>query len=185
MRTIAILTLAGTALFAAACEQQPAVDTNTAAVENEAVTDAAAPANTSAAALPAAVDAETAKTVMHDRHENFEKLGDAMKVIGRELDAGSPDLARVRTNADTIAALAPQLPSWFPAGTGPDAGKTHAKAIVWEQPADFLAKASDFDRAAQAFKTAAQGTDVAAIRTAQGELGKTCKSCHDTYREKD
>ena len=131
----------------------------------------------------AAVDPETAKRLMHDRHENFEKIGDAMKVISRELKTDSPDLPQVRQSADVIATLAPQVPSWFPPGSGPDVGKTEAKAEIWQKPEDFAAKARELNRAAAAFQAATRGNDVAAMRAAQGELGKACKACHDLYRE--
>lgn len=126
---------------------------------------------------------ERAVTLMKERHENFEKIGDAMKVVSRELKGDNPDLPQLRQNADVIATLAPQVPSWFPPGSGPDVGKTEAKAAIWEKPEDFAAKARAFSEAATAFQAAARGTDVAAMRTAQGNLGKTCKACHDLYRE--
>lgn len=128
---------------------------------------------------------EQALALMEERHENYEKIGDAMKVIGRELKGDSPDLAQVRQNADVIANLAPQVKTWFPQGTGPGVGKTDARAEIWQKPEDFAAKARAFEEAAAAFRTAAQGSDVAAIRTAQGNLGKSCKACHDLYRQKD
>lgn len=133
------------------------------------------------AAVP--VDPATAARLMKERHDNYEKIGDAMKVITRELKLDNPDLAQVRQSADTIATLAPQVPSWFPAGTGPEAGKTEAKAEIWQRPEDFRAKAQAFEQAANAFRAAAQGSDVAAMRTAQANLGKSCKACHDLYRE--
>ena len=130
-----------------------------------------------------AIDAETAKRLMNERHENYEKIGDAMKLVTRQLKGDSPNLQQVREGATVIATLAPQVPSWFPAGTGPDVGKTEAKAEIWQRPDDFNAKASDFDRAAKAFHAAAQGGDVVAMRNAHADLGKTCKACHDLYRE--
>ena len=132
-----------------------------------------------------AVDAETAKRLMHERHENYEKIGDAMKLVTRELRGNSPNLQQVREGATVIATLAPQVPSWFPAGTGPDVGKTEARAEIWQRPDDFGAKAGDFDQAAKAFQAAAQGEDVAAMRNAHANLGKTCKACHDLYRAED
>jgi cytochrome c556 len=106
-----------------------------------------------------------------------------MKVISRQLKGDSPDLAQVRQNAGVIATLAPQVQGWFPAGTGPDVGKTEAKAEIWQKPEDFAAKSRDFTQAAQAFQAAANGNDLAAIRAAHGNLGKSCKACHDLYRE--
>jgi cytochrome c556 len=129
------------------------------------------------------LEKQQALALMEERHEGYEKIGDAMKLISRELKAESPNLAQVRTGAATIAELAPKVPGWFPAGTGPDVGKTEARAEIWQKPEDFAAKAQEFREAAAAFNTAAAGSDLGAIRSAQGNLGKSCKGCHDLYRE--
>ena len=126
---------------------------------------------------------EQALALMKQRHEDYEKIGDAMKAVSRELKGENPDLGRVRSGAATIAELAPQVPGWFPAGTGPDVGKTEARAEIWLKPEDFAAKAGAFREAAAAFSTAAQGSDLASIRSAHANLGKSCKGCHDLYRE--
>lgn len=144
------------------------------AVENAIAQTAAAP-----------LEKEQALALMKQRHDNYEKIGDAMKAISRELKADSPDLGKVRAGADTIATLAPQVPTWFPAGTGPEAGKTQAKAEIWAKPDDFSAKAVAFDRAAFAFQAAARGGNLDQVRAAHGDLGKSCKACHDIYRAKD
>ena len=184
MRLVALTALATLSLLTA-CNQSD--DGNATLTEANATGAEAANAvdNAIQEAAGSPLEKEQALKVMHDRHENYEKIGDAMKVIGRELKGDSPDLAQVRQNADVIATLAPQVKTWFPQGTGPDVGKTDAKAEIWQKPDDFEAKARDFETAAAAFKTAAAGNDVAAIRAAQGNLGKSCKACHDLYREKD
>jgi cytochrome c556 len=183
MRLVALTALATLSLTA--CNQSDSGNTSLA----EANATGAEASNVVNAAIEQAagtpLEKEQALKVMHDRHENYEKIGDAMKVIGRELKGDSPDLAQVRQKADVIATLAPQVKTWFPQGTGPDVGKTHAKAEIWQKPDDFAAKARDLETAAAAFKTAAAGNDVAAIRAAQGNLGKSCKACHDLYRRKD
>jgi cytochrome c556 len=185
MRSKAIYGLCAIALVAACREQQDAGQTNdlirsaetrTGAAENISATPSGAP-------LGEPVSAEQAKTIMHERHEGMEEIGDAMKLVSRELKASNPDLARVRDGAATIARLAPQVSGWFPPGTGPDVGKTEAKAEIWQRPEDFAAKRDSFQTAAQRFNAAARGNDLAAIRAAHGELGKSCKACHDPYRE--
>jgi cytochrome c556 len=139
-----------------------------------------------AASLPTqALAGEDAKKLMHDRHENYERFGDSMKVITRELKGDSPDLAEIRKQAGTYTELGPRMLTWFPPGTGPEAGKTEAKAEIWQKPEDFTAKHQAFTQAASAFATAAAGQDIAAIRAAHGNLGKSCKACHDLYREDD
>ena len=157
----------------------------------EALAEANASGNAASAALEnkvqqsdaAPLQKEQALALMKERHENYEKIGDAMKGITRELKGDNPDLGRVRAGAATIAELAPQVPGWFPAGTGPDVGKTEARAEIWQKPEDFAAKARGFREAALSFNTEAQGTDLAAIRAAHADLGKSCKACHDLYRE--
>ena len=160
---------------------------------NEVLADANASGNAASAALEnkiqqseaAPLQKEQALALMKQRHEDYEKIGDAMKVISRELKTEHPNLGQVRTGAATIAELAPKVPSWFPAGTGPDVGKTEARAEIWQKPEDFAAKAQEFQNAALAFSGAAQGTDLGAIRAAQANLGKSCKGCHDLYREEE
>lgn len=163
----------------AACDQPVPVANNAAAPANiaaDAATPAAAPLGTAPASKEAALK------LMHDRHEGMEDIGDATKLISRELKADAPDLARVRDGAATIARLAPEVSAWFPAGTGPDIGKTRAKAEIWQKPEDFAAKRDEFQKQAQAFNAAAQEGDLAATRAAFAELGKSCKACHDSYR---
>lgn len=181
-------------LAAAACALLAACDSQSSnPVENQAEADAALEENRPSALAP--VDApspvgepvarEAALPLMKERHEGMEDIGDAMKLITRELRGDSPDLARVREGAATIARLAPEVSGWFPPGTGPDVAETHAKPEIWQSPEDFAAKRGAFQEAAQAFAAAAQGSDLAAIRAAHGELGKSCKACHDLYRAKD
>lgn len=145
-----------------------------AAVENKVEQSAATP-----------LEKEQALALMKQRHENYEKIGKAMKAISRELKGDSPNLDSVRAGAATIAQLAPQVPTWFPAGTGPDVGKTEARAEIWQKPEDFAGKAKAFREAAAAFEAAARGSDLAAIRSAHADLGKSCKACHDSYREEE
>ncbi|HEU4704915.1 MAG TPA: cytochrome c, partial [Sphingomicrobium sp.] len=91
------------------------------------------------------------------------------------------------THSATVARLAPEVSKWFPPGTGPDVGKTRAKPEIWQKPEDFAAKTRAFQAAAQKFDATARGGDVAAIKAGFGEVGKTCKACHNPYRapEKD
>jgi cytochrome c556 len=129
------------------------------------------------------VSAEEAKKVMHERHEGMEAIGKSTKSIKRELDGSTPDLAVLRTNAGRINDLAQKAAHWFPTGTGPDAGKTGAKAEIWQDPQDFGTKLGGFQKAAQDFNSAASGNDAGAIKTAFGRLGQSCKACHDKYRK--
>ena len=133
------------------------------------------------AMLAVPLSKDRALQVMHARHEGMEAMGDASKAINRTLK-GTPDLAVVRANAAKIAQLSKQASGWFPAGTGPDVGKTGAKPEIWQTPDDFAAKLRNLQAAALAFNSTARGNDLAAINAKFGELGGTCKACHDKYR---
>ncbi len=90
--------------------------------------------------------------------------------------------AAVKAGAAKIADLSVKASNWFQAGTGPDVGKTGAKPANWQHPDDFNAKLTAFQRAAKNFAAVSTGGDAAAAKAAYGDLGKTCKACHDTYR---
>ena len=53
------------------------------------------------------------------------------------------DMAAVTAAAAKVKEYAGQMGTWFPPGTGPEAGETKAKAIVWTERADFDAKLAD------------------------------------------
>jgi cytochrome c556 len=129
-----------------------------------------------------AVSGDEVKIMMVERHEGMEKIGKTSKAIKRALDSSSPDLAAVREGAKTIASLSRKASGWFHAGTGPEAGKTGAKPEIWQNEQDFTAKLGDFQKAAAGFETASAGTNVEAIKSSFGDLGKSCKACHDKYR---
>ncbi len=58
-------------------------------------------------------------------------------------------------------------------------GKTRAKAEIWQNKADFEAKASDFLKALADTKAA---TSAEAFKTAYDALDKGCDNCHEKYR---
>jgi cytochrome c556 len=128
------------------------------------------------------VTGQDAVRIMHERHEGMETIGKSTKALKRELDSASPDMAKVRAGAAQIADLSRKASNWFPAGTGPDVGKTGAKPEIWQNQQDFAVKLHGFQQAANAFNTAAMSGDVNAIKAKFGELGQACKACHDKYR---
>ena len=118
------------------------------------------------------------------RHDNFHQLGGAFKGVNDQLHASTPDLASIRANAQILANLAQQLPTWFPAGSGPESGEhTGAKAEIWTHNADFLVKAHGLQTETAQLVTVAAGTDVAAIGAEAHAVGERCGACHSVYRQ--
>jgi cytochrome c556 len=132
--------------------------------------------------IAAAPSRDRALKIMHERHEGMETIGDANKVLRRELAGSSPNLGAVRSSAAGIANLSRKASGWFPKGTGPELGKTGAKPEIWQNWPDFTGKLHNFQGAAKAFDAAAKSGNLNTIKARYADLGGTCKACHDKYR---
>lgn len=178
------LLIAALLLCLAACNRGEA-DTNRVLAEANATGAEASDAVANAVARTAdtPLERQQALALMRERHEGYEQIGKAMRAAKQGIDRKDP--AAVKTAADRIATLAPQAIGWFPAGTGPDVGKTGAKAEIWQQRAEFDRGMQQFQSAARAFQQAAATGDLARMKAAHADLGKTCGSCHDRFRTKD
>jgi cytochrome c556 len=137
---------------------------------------------TNMAMIAVAPGKDQALKIMHERHEAMEGLGKAMKRLHRTLDSSSPDINVIRTQTALMASAAPKIPDWFPAGTGPDVGKTRAKAEIWAQHDLFVRKAKDYLAAAQAIDAAAKAGDANKVMALHENVDKACKACHDAFR---
>ena len=143
-------------------------------------------------AAAVAVAAPLGALVAHDdhatgiykvRHDEYHKLGDAFKVIRDQVRASAPDSAAIKDAAKVVSDASVNQFKWFPAGSGPQAGvKTRAKADIWSKPQDFEAAQKLFAEEAKKLNAAAGSGDVAQVRSQFGEVGKSCKNCHDTFR---
>ena len=117
------------------------------------------------------------------REDNFKQLGGAFKTINDELKASTPDMAKIAAAAKKMNALAPQVPRWFPKGSGPETGgKTRAKAEIWTDAAGFAAVQRSFQAEVAKLDKVAAGGDLSALRDQVRAVGGTCKSCHEKYR---
>ncbi len=134
-------------------------------------------------AQPSMKGAQAAQ-ILHKRQDGMKALGDATKVIHRAI-AGTLDLATLRSKSAEVVELSLQASSWFPLGTGSEAGKSQAKPDIWQNSADFAAKLRSFQLAARSFNAAVSLNDPAAINAKFADLGGTCKSCHDKYRSEE
>jgi cytochrome c556 len=89
------------------------------------------------------------------------------------------DAEVVRANAGTIAEALKKAAGLFPEGSDAGDVETWAQPEVWSDLADFEKK---FE-AAEAAAVALQSVSIEdAFPAALGELGNTCKACHQTYR---
>ncbi len=94
------------------------------------------------------------------------------------------DAAVVEANANKINQLALMVPDLFSKDTSEFDLDTEALPGIWENMDDFKAKAATLaERSASLAAAASDGKD-AAIK-AFGQVGGSCKGCHDDFRQQE
>lgn len=139
----------------------------------------------SAAAAPAKVGGAQAAAIMKARHDGMESMGKDLKTLHRDLDSDDPNMSEVRSAAADIYKNSKAATNWFPAGTGPEAGKTAAKPEIWQNPQDFAVKLGTLQHFADQFYKAALADDAGTLKANEDTLSGACKACHDKYRAED
>lgn len=91
------------------------------------------------------------------------------------------DAAEFQRRAELVAALAKMPQEGFVEGS--DKGDTDAKAAIWENKDKFDQGMQMLVEKAAALEEAAQSGDMEQIKPAFGALAKTCKGCHDNFKE--
>ena len=172
-----------TALALTACggQQQAAAPAAEPAPAVEQAAPAAEPA--APAAEPAAPATEPVAETDHikARQDAFKQVGEAMKTIG---DVVKGDVAY---DAEQFKAVVAQMQT---AGAeafqhfGEDTQGGNAKTDIWSNMAKFEEGRDKMAAAVAALNEAAQTGDLNAIKPKMGDLGGSCKACHDAFKEK-
>ncbi|MGM9491627.1 c-type cytochrome [Ideonella sp. YS5] len=91
------------------------------------------------------------------------------------------DPAAAQANAELVAVLSKLPFAGFIEGTS--SGDTKAKSEIWSEPDKFKAGASKMQEDVAKLNVAARTGNLEQIKAAVGDVGKSCKSCHDNYRK--
>ena len=141
---------------------------------------------TAAAALCAAfVTPASAQFAKPEQAVNYRQA--SMSLIGSHFGRMAPvakkeapyDAAAIAKNVEVLTVLA-ALP-WSAFGAGTEGGETKAEA--WSDAQGFKQATDDFTSAIDKLKVASDSGDFDAFRVAFGNVGKSCKTCHDAYRK--
>jgi cytochrome c556 len=117
---------------------------------------------------------------IEDRQAAMKNVGKAMGALAAIAKKEAPfDAAVVNTNATALADNVKTAKGHFPEGSATGDKETWAKAEIWQNKADFDAKA---DKAVAAAMAMAAVTEEADFGAALGALGSACKACHTDYR---
>jgi cytochrome c556 len=94
------------------------------------------------------------------------------------------DAATAAADADVLAVVAKLPFTAFGPGTDKGAIKTEAKPAIWKDTAKFKQADDDMQVAMDKLIPAARSGSVDQLKAAFGPTGKTCKGCHDSFKEK-
>ena len=92
------------------------------------------------------------------------------------------DAKAAQANADVLSVVV-NLP-YAAFGEGTDLGNTKAKPEIWKEMPKFKDLAEKMQAEVVKLDAAAKTGNLDAIKVAVGDVGKSCKACHDNYREK-
>jgi cytochrome c556 len=131
----------------------------------------------------AAIDASQ---VITTRQEKLKTLGKTFKAFREEFAKPSLDRAALTSETQTMEQLAAALPSWFPAGSGPEAGvKTAAKAEIWSNAGHFTEVSQGLITQTHKLAQLAATGDADSLKAQAKEVGAACGACHKEFKVKD
>lgn len=143
---------------------------------------AAAAAAGLAAALPAAAQFQKPEDAIKYRKAAFTVMGNHFGRIAAMASGRAPfDAAAAQANAELVATLSKLPYAGFIDGTA--SGDTKAKPEIWSERDKFNAAASKMQEEVVKLNAAAKTGNLDQIKAAVGEVGKSCKACHDNYRK--
>lgn len=116
------------------------------------------------------------------RQTAFKEILKAFEPMGKMLRSDRYDANQFIQLAEQLQAR--QEAPWAHFGPDTQYPPTKAKAAVWEQPQRFEEEKQAFLAASEALLAATQTRQEAVVKKAYDRTYETCKSCHQTFKEK-
>jgi cytochrome c556 len=133
------------------------------------------------ASAPALADA--AEDAIKYRQGVFQVVKWNFAPLGAMVKGDLPyDKEAFAAKAEKVASMSKMALEGFPKGSDFGADTT-AKPNIWEEWDKFKAGMEKFENEAAKLAEVSKGDDLGAIKAQFGETAKTCKSCHDHFRQ--
>jgi cytochrome c556 len=143
---------------------------------------AAAAAAGLATALPAAAQFQKPEDAIKYRKAAFTVMANHFGRIAAMASGRAPfDAAAAQANADIVVTMSKLPYAGFIDGTS--SGDTKAKPEIWSERDKFNAAAGKMQVEVVKLSAAAKSGNLDQVKAAVGEVGKSCKACHDNYRK--
>lgn len=134
------------------------------------------------ASLPAAAQFQKPEDAIKYRQSAMFVMANHVGRIGAMVNARVPyDAAAATANAEIVATLS-RLPfvGFVPDTASTEKGRANAK--VWSDRATFDDRTRKMQEEVGKLVVAAKTNNLDTLKAAFGEVGKSCKSCHDDFR---
>ena len=133
-------------------------------------------------ALPAAAQFAKPEDAIKYRKGAFTVMAAHFGRVAAMANGKIPFDAKAAADNAEIATMMSKLPyTAFIEGT--DKGETRAKPEIWTENDKFRTAATKMQDEMAKLNAAAKTGDIGTIKAAVGAVGKSCKACHDNYRE--
>ena len=132
-------------------------------------------------AAPAHAQFAKAEDAINYRQSAFAVLGHHFGRLGAMANGKMPFDAKSAQESAEIVAFMSKLP-WAGFGAGTEGGKS--KPEVWKEQAKFNDLAGKMEAEAVKLNAAAKAGNVDSLKAAFGPAASSCKSCHDSFRNK-
>ena len=137
-------------------------------------------------AAPASAQFNKPEDAIHYRQSAMFIMGNQMGRINAQLKASSPNIQVIQSSA-ALAEVMSKLPfeAFIPGTETGGTPPTKAKPEFFKDTDKVKNLAEKMQTEVAKLNVVAKGGDAAAIKAQFGEVGKSCKACHDDYRSKD
>ncbi len=117
--------------------------------------------------------------IVKERMDNFKESKESMKLLKSAVK--HKDFETVASEAASINSWSKKLTSLFPEGSNQH--PSEALNLIWQEFDQFEIRAEKQMDASELLHNAALARDAKAATKAFSELAKSCKACHEDYRE--
>ena len=121
---------------------------------------------------------EGAKGIIKERMDKFKMSKNLMKKINKGLQ--NDDFLTIEKSAQTLLKWSREMPNYFPEGS--DTPPSEASSDIWLDPEGFKKAIKNFELASLQLITQSQNKDFDMTVNSFRSLAKTCKGCHQKFR---
>ena len=133
------------------------------------------------AATPANAQFKNAKHAVEYRQGAFKVMALHFSNIGAMVNGKKPfDAAQAAFDANVVQTIS-ALP-WVAFGDDTESLNSDARPEIWLEKDKFLAASKKLQTATAALAETARTGDAAKLKVAFGETARSCKACHDAYK---